>query len=189
MAVSLPQDRMPEAEVSLLLALYLLNLPKSSGVAEVAIDGAQVRVGENQIFPITDFLSHSGWTQVEQRGRNDWQGFYERDRKRLEVHARPGIGDVAVTVGPKKVRAECKGGPLIRRPGGRERPILQSTLGQLLTVEHVADNDVMVAAVPHTMQFKRLADAWRHRPLVANSKIEIVLVNHNGDVDGLALLS
>jgi hypothetical protein len=117
MAVSLPQDRMPEAEVSLLLALYLLNLPKSSGVAEVAIDGAQVRVGENQIFPITDFLSHSGWTQVEQRGRNDWQGFYERDRKRLEVHARPGIGDVAVTVGPRRSELSAREVPLSEGQG------------------------------------------------------------------------
>ena len=80
MTVPLPEDRMPEAEVSLLLAFYLLEHPDSSGLAEVTIDGAQVMVGENRIFPIADFLSGRGWTQVEQRGRNDWQGSYEKDR-------------------------------------------------------------------------------------------------------------
>ncbi len=60
-------------------------------------------------------------------------------------------------------------------------------MGQLLTVQHVEDNDVMAAAVPHTPQFKRLADAWRDRPLIATSKIEIVLVHRNGDVEGLGL--
>lgn len=186
MTLSLPEDRMPEAEVSLLLAFHLLEHPDSGGAAEVAIDGAQVRVGDNQIFPIADFVFHSGWTQVGQRGTNDWQGTYGKDGKHLVIHARPGVGDVVATVGSTRVRAECKGGPLVRRPGSRERPILQGVLGQLLTVEHMEGNDIMVAAVPHTPQFKRLADAWRERPLVADSRIEIVLVHRNSNVEGLA---
>ena len=187
MTITLPQDRMPEAEVSLLLAFYLLNQPHSRGVAEVAIDGAQVRVGENEIFPITSFLSDFGWTQVDQQGQNDWQGLYEKDETRLRIHATPGVGDVVTTVGTTRVRAESKGGPLVRRPGGRELPILRGALGQLLTVEQVEDGDVMVAAVPYSPKFKSLADDWRYRPLVADSQIEIVLVNRDdGNVEGLA---
>lgn len=178
---------MPEAEVSLLLAFHILNEPGSSGIAVVAIDGAQVRIGENEIFPITDFLSCFRWAQTEQRGRNDWQGSYERDGQRLEVHATSGVGDVVASVGTTRVRAECKGGPLFRQRGNRERPILQNVLGQLLTVEHVEVNDVMVAAVPHTPQFGQLANAWRGRPLVAASNIEIVLVHRDGTVAGLGL--
>jgi hypothetical protein len=183
--ISLPEDRMPEAEVALLLAFHLLNQPGSSGVAEVAIDGAQVRVGENEIFPMANFLADSQWTQVEQRGRNSWQGDYERNGHRLEVHARSGVGDVVAFVGARRFRAECKGGPYFKKPGSREYPLLRGALGQLLTVEHVDEGDVMVAAVPHTPRFKRLADDWRDRPIVANSKIEIVLVHRNGTIEGL----
>ena len=59
---------MPEAEVSLRLAFHLLGLPGSEGVARVAIDGAQVKVGRDRIFPIAAFLAETGWTQVRQRG-------------------------------------------------------------------------------------------------------------------------
>lgn len=52
----LPEDRMPEAEVSLRLAFYLLALPDCHGTAEVAIDGAQIRVHGEQVFPIAAFL-------------------------------------------------------------------------------------------------------------------------------------
>ena len=54
---SLPKNRMPEAEVSLRLAFYLLDLPGSDGVARVGIDGAQVRVGRRRVVPIVDPLS------------------------------------------------------------------------------------------------------------------------------------
>lgn len=46
------EDHMPEAEVALLLAFHLLDHSKSHGAADVAIDGAQVRVGKKTIFPI-----------------------------------------------------------------------------------------------------------------------------------------
>ena len=185
MTITLPEDRMPETEVALLLAFHLLNQPGSSGVAEVAIDEAQVRIGGNEIFPMADFLADSQWAQVEQRGRNNWQGFYEKDGQRLEIHARSGAGDVVASVGTKRFRAECKGGPRIKKPGSREYPLLRGALGQLLTVENVEDADVMVAAVPFSSKFQSLADAWRDRPLVANSRIEIVLVHRNGDIEGL----
>jgi hypothetical protein len=187
MTVYLPEDRMPEAEVALLLAVYLLDRPGSSSVAEVAIDGAQVRVGDNEIFPITDYLSERNWTQVEQRGSREWQGVYERDKQRLVIHARPGVGDVVATVGSMRLRAECKGGPLITRPGSREYRILWGVLGQLLTVEHIEDDDIMVAALPFSPKFSSLADRWRNRPLVINSKIEIVLIHRDGTVEGLNL--
>jgi hypothetical protein len=142
MNVSLPEDRMPEAEVSLLLAFHILDHPASGGAAEVAIDGAMLRAGENRIFPIAGFLLEQRWTHMEHRGRNGWQGLYESDGQRLEVHARPGVGDVVAIVGSKRFRVECKGGPFNRRRETRERPILQNALGQLLTVEHVRDNDL-----------------------------------------------
>lgn len=65
MKYSLPKDRMPEAEVTLHLALHLLALPGSQGIGKVAIDGAQVKVHGAEIFPIVPFLADMGWRQVE----------------------------------------------------------------------------------------------------------------------------
>ena len=39
----LPLDRMPEAEVALRLAVFILSLPGSGTMASVAIDGASIR--------------------------------------------------------------------------------------------------------------------------------------------------
>jgi hypothetical protein len=185
MAYKLPEDRMPEAEVSLRLAFHLLAMPDSQGTAEVAIDGAQIRVHGSQVFPIATFLLDMGWKQVEQQGKNPWQGSYERKGQRLWIHSCSGVGDVVVQVGTKRYRAECKGGPLIKRRGSQEYPKLRGALGQVLTVEEKEPNDVLAVAVPHTPRFQRLAEKWRRAPLIICSGIQIVLVGRDGKVEGL----
>lgn len=184
MTVHLPEDRMPEAEVILRLAFNLLHRPGRHGSAEVSIDGAMVAVGGREIFPIEAFLEQAGWDQVGQTGRNAWQGSYENNGSNLTIHARPGIGDVAARVGSSRIRAECKGGPLVARRGGREYLKLREALGQLLTVEYIEAGDVMVAAVPRTDRFQRLARKWRTRPLLLRSGVRIVLVGRDGTVEG-----
>ena len=72
MKYAMPEDRMPEAEVSLRLAFHLLAMPDNQGTAEVAIDGAQIRVHGSEVFPIAEFLLDLGWKQVEQVGKNKW---------------------------------------------------------------------------------------------------------------------
>jgi hypothetical protein len=188
MTYELPEDRMPEAEVSLRLAFHLLARPDSHGVAEVAIDGAQIRVHGAQVFPISAFLLDMGWRQAEQLGKNAWQGWYVRDDQQVWIHSRSGVGDVVIEVGAKRLRAECKGGPLIKRPGSREYPKLRGALGQVLTVEEVEADDVLAVAVPLTPRFRRLADKWRTAPLVVRSEIEILLVGRDGHVEGLTLV-
>jgi hypothetical protein len=187
MSCSLPQDRMPEAEVSLRLAFHLLAMPASEGTAEVALDGAQIRVHGSQVFPIVTFLQDLGWGQTEQAGKNPWQGWYERNGQRVWIHALSGVGDVVATVGAKRFRAECKGGPLVKRPGSQEYPKLRGALGQIITVEEVEANDVLAVAVPYTPRFQRLADRWRVAPLIVRAGIEIVLVGRDGRVEGLHL--
>ena len=81
---------MPEAEVSLRLAFHLLQHKESDGEASAAIDGAQVRVGQREIFPIEQFLAEHGWTQESQSGRNTWQGSYRRDGRHLIERGQPG---------------------------------------------------------------------------------------------------
>ena len=183
----LPKSRMAEAEVSLRLAFHLLALPGNDGLARVAIDGAQVKVGKRRIFPIVDFLRDTGWEQEEQIGSRDWQGWYIRGGQTLIVHSRPGEGDVVVRVGGKRIRAECKGGPLVKKPGSREYRKLREALGQAITVDDVHADDVLAVAIPRTAAFSRLARRWRRAPLVAGVGIQIVLVGRDGQVEGLEL--
>jgi hypothetical protein len=70
----LPDDKMPEAEVALRFAFYLLGLPEGGDRVEVAIDGAAVKTKEKQIFPLPRFLQGLGW-KLEPSGSSCWQGF------------------------------------------------------------------------------------------------------------------
>ncbi|MFW6116176.1 MAG: hypothetical protein ACOC6F_00475 [bacterium] len=187
MDCQLPDDQMPEAEVGLRLAFHVLGLQRSQNPVRVAIDGAQIRVHGSQIFPIQPFLQQEGWKQVAEKGKNPWQGWYEKGEAELCVHSLSGEGDVVTQVRGKRVRAECKSGPLIKKPGSKEYPKLRQALGQVLTVEQVEPADVLVVAVPLSDKFRQLADKWRMAPLVKKCGIRIVLVGRDGTVEGLDL--
>ena len=187
MTFTLPADRMAEAEVALRLAFHLLRAPGSAGRAQVAIDGAQIKVHGTEVFPLPAFLEAEGWKQVEESGKNPWQGVYKKDSLELDVRAQSGVGDVVCRVGGKTVRAECKKGPLVLKKGSPEYPLIREALGQLLTIEEVREGDVLVVAVPLTDQFRTLAARWNSRPLVRRAKIRIVLVGRDGGVEGLEL--
>jgi len=186
--LGLQADRMPEAEVALRLAEFILSLPGSGAIASVAIDGASIRVGDAVIFDIGRFMIGTGWHQVKepQVGRNAWTGAYRRGGKTICVHSRPGEGDVVATVDGRRIVAECKKGPLIRKPGSPEYPLLTTALGQALLFEVSAD-DIVVAAVPDTPVFRKLAGTWRSHPLVRRVGIRIALVARDGAVSGLDL--
>jgi hypothetical protein len=73
------------------------------------------------------------------------------------------------------VHGELLGGPY---------PLLTAALGQALLFN--ADReDVVVAAVPDTPAFRRIAEAWRIRPGVIRSGIQIALIGRSGSVAGL----
>lgn len=178
-------DRMTEAEVSLRLAAFLLNLPGSDGSAEVAIDGASVTVGGTPVFDVEGFLSRQSWNQTAREGKNQWTGTYQKDGKKLRVHCGSGSGDVVAVVGPYRIVAECKKGSSTLKKGSPQRPLLTSALGQALLL-HMKPNDLAVAAVPDTSEFRKIAEQWRERPLVKKTGIRICLVGQDGNVDGLS---
>jgi hypothetical protein len=178
---------MPEAEVALRLAFHLLSLPMSDGTVSVCIDGAQVKVHGGEVFPITLFLRHHGWEQALQVGKNRWQGIYKRNGQTLELMAKSGIGDVVATIGEKRVRAECKQGPLVKKPGSPEYPNLREAIGQAMTVETVGVDDIMVVAVPHTEYFARLVGLWQQRALIRRSGIQLMMVGRDDEILGLRL--
>ena len=186
--LGLPDDRMPEAEVALRLAEFILSLPNSGAMASVALDGASIKVGDAVIFDIGRFMAGTGWEQTKepQVGRNAWTGTYRRGDKTIRVHSRPGEGDVVAKVDGRSIVAECKKGPLVRKPGSPEYPLLTTALGQALLF-HVASDDIVVAAVPDTPVFRKLAETWRSRPLVRRAGIRIALVARDGADSGLDL--
>ncbi len=53
--VATPDDRMPEAEVALRFAIWLLLLPDAEPRVEVSIDGSAA-----QVFPVRAFLEAEG---------------------------------------------------------------------------------------------------------------------------------
>jgi hypothetical protein len=180
---------MPEAEVSIRLAEYLSGLHGFEGNVDVAIDGASVAVHGAQVFDIRGYLQCFGWRLSERDGksRNEWAATYQRRGATMRIHSRSGLGDVEAIVGGRRIIAECKKGPLIKKPGSPEYPLLTTALGQALLFR-AEENDVLVAAVPDTSTFRRIAEDWRERPRLKSSGIQIALVNRTGEVSGLALV-
>lgn len=183
-----PVDRMPEAEVALRLAEYLSELPGFAGQLDVAIDGASVKVHGEDVFDIAGYLRASGWelASADARSRNAWAATYKRSGATMRVHSRSGVGDVEALVSGRRVIAECKKGPLVRKPGSPEYPLLTTAIGQALLFP-ASDDAVLVAAVPDTPTFRRIASDWRERPRFKASGIQIALVNRSGEVVGIDL--
>lgn len=182
-----PADRMPEAEVALRLAEYLSERPGFGGHIEVAVDGASVRVGETEVFDIIGYLTWAGWAQDKAgTGRNAWATLYHRGHATLRVHSRSGQGDVEATVNGRRIIAECKKGPLTKKPGSPEYPLLTTAIGQALLFD-AKETDLVVAAVPDTPAFRRIAELWRNRPRLRASGIEVALVSRSGNVSGLSV--
>jgi hypothetical protein len=180
---------MPEAEVSLRLALWLIKNELAEGPVEVAIDGAQIQTGEMVHFKLGDFLASCDWRR-ESPGAA-WQGIYcscSGGAGRLRIHSSPGVGDVVAKLRSGHIlRVECKKGPLERSKSSAEYPLLREALGQLLTVERVNDGDILAVAVPHSPKFEELARRWREAPLIKKFGIRIVTVSQDNRVDGLEL--
>ncbi len=178
--------KMPEAEVSLRLAFFLLEQGLASSSIDVGIDQAQVRTKAGEIFPIEIFLEHCGWT-LAQEGADTWRGTYShRDfDHRLRLHSKPGVGDVACQLHKGgRLRAECKKGTLVRSKSSSEYPLLRGALGQLLTIEDLTLEDKLAIAVPASEKFNELAAQWRRAPLISKIPIKILTIDRERGVAG-----
>jgi hypothetical protein len=178
---------MLEAEVALRLAEFVLSLSGSGAMASVAIDGTSIKVGDALVFDIGRYMADTGWEPVKeaQIGRSAWTGTYRRGDKTIRVHSRPSEGNVVAQANGRRIIAVCKNGPLIRKPGHPEH-LLTTALGETLLIDVAAD-DIVVVAVPDTPVFRRLAEAWRKRPLIRRARIQLALVHRDGTVSGLNL--
>lgn len=122
-------SRMPEAEVSLRLALFLIQegLAHESEVVKVAIDGAQIRTTQGIHFDVAQFFARSqfnGWANDAAEG---WQGTYAHNdsANRIQIHSKSGCGDVVCKLATGvHFRAECKKGPLDKCSSSSQLPLL-----------------------------------------------------------------
>lgn len=184
--LNLPSDRMPEAEVSLRLAFYLVALKTSKKIVEVAIDGASVKLTRPP-FPIINFLTANGWVPSKENTPGKWQGDYQKGKLRMVIHSKPSVGDVVCKIGNRRVWAEVKKGPLKYKKGNPEFSLLRNAIGQLMTTNDVGKTDVLVAVVPKSPKFMKLRKEWIDTPQMKKAGIQIVLVGRDGCVEGLSV--
>ena len=152
-AIALPEDQMPELEVMLRLAFFLLSLENSADGCTITPDCQHVESGGRVIFPIIEFLAQERWDQIEKRGNESWEGVYAKDNQRLIIIATPSHADVFIRIGTRLVRAECKKGPLVKHKGSPERPIMHKLIGQLMMSKAIEPDELLLAAVPNTERF------------------------------------
>lgn len=179
---------MVEAEVSLLLAIYLIRSGLALDDVRVALDGAQVRIGNKKLFDVPAFMSLHGWYRSLPDER--WQGIYTSagDTHAIEVHSSPGLGDVTTTLANHRpLIVEAKKGSLRPSKSSAEYKLMREALGQLLTLDEMPANTVMGIAVPHGDRFVKLAERWRRAPLIARLGLKIFTVDIDGNVNGLDL--
>lgn len=182
----LHEDRMSEAEVTLRLAIYLINGSYTKDDVICAIDGAQVRVGSTTIFPILEFLNTEGWVGLEQDKKWQCKFIHEDFSQCIIIHSSSGKGDLVSTLtSGHTLRVESKKGPMVSKQGSKEYPLIREAIGQLMTVEYADDDDILAVAVPESVKFLDLAVQWRDRPLMKHAGIHIITVNRKNQITGL----
>jgi hypothetical protein len=176
---------MSETEVSLRLAIHLVMSARVKSDVVVALDGAQVKIGQTQHFDVPEFLRALGWLPEQVSPR--WQGKYylTSATQRIIIHSQSGQGDVTATLASgEPLVVESKKGTIANCKSSSEYPLLREALGQLLTLETIPENAVLAVAVPHGERFIKLAARWRDAPLVKRSGIRLLTVAQTGEVAG-----
>lgn len=169
------EHHMSEAAVMLAFAMHLF----AQGARKVSIhpDGEHGKRFEIQAWLITHGFSwHEGW------GTTSYAGRYLNGDRILEVHVKPGQGDVVAMIGDRAIIAECKGGIVNTRHAGqvsRLRKGLHEATGQLLA--RSGQGEVNIAVVPSTATTRDLAT--RMAPRTNGAGIAIALVSATGSVE------
>ena len=177
--------RMSEAEVSLRLAIYLVMSGLVRSDVEVALDGAQVKIGQKQHFDVMGFLRPLGWLPEQDSSRWQCKYFNPSAAHSIVIHSQSGRGDVTATLASgEPLVVEAKKGTITNCKSSSEYPLLREAIGQLLTLEAVPENAVLAVAVPHGERFVKLAARWREAPLVKRSGIRLLTVAQTGEVTG-----
>lgn len=180
-------NKMPEAEVTLRLAFWLLDTAPESSHADIAVDGAHVRIApyehagrqiaERVVFDIRAFLATNECRP--ERLTDEWRGTYRRRGKTLRIRSISGF-DVQVRSGGKTIKVECKGGPLETAKGQAVANILASAIGQVICAAgSEADAEELWIAVPDAPAFENAARRLLTKRAFRNTGTHIALVGRS----------
>lgn len=169
------ERHMSEAAVMLAFAMHLF----ARGAEQVSIhpDGEHCKR-----FEIQAWLTTHGFTWREGWGTTSYAGRYLNGNSVLEVHVKPGQGDVVAAIDGQIIVAECKGGIVNTRHSGqlsRLRKGLHEAAGQLLM--RSGEHEINVAVVPRTNTTHDLALKMASRANQAG--IAIALISITGAVE------
>jgi hypothetical protein len=180
-------EAMPEAEVTLRLAFWLLDRADQKSHADIAIDGAHVRIApyqqagrwieERTVFDIRSFLATNECHP--ENLKHEWRGSYSRKGHSLTIKAICGF-DVQVRCDGRDIKAECKGGPLQRVKGRNPAAILASAIGQVIVSGSSVQSDELWVAVPDSPSFEKAGARIIKGRAFANTGIRIALVSRGG---------
>lgn len=188
--INLPTDKMPEAEVILRLALFLISNQLTTSAIRISIDGAQVQTKDTIHFPVVEFLQSNGWGSTLKM--SSFQGIYIHPdcTHKIEIDSTPGHGDLVTTlINGKKLRVESKKGPITKNKSSQEYVLLREALGQLITVSEVCEDDLLAVAIPSSPKFEELAARWRAAPLIKKFDITILTVDRHNHVHGFTTIT
>lgn len=179
---------MQEAEVTLRLAFWLLDRGGPNSTAQIAIDGANVRIAPHQqagrqiqeriVFQIEGFLESNGCEPVDGDG---WRGTYRRGESSLTIKSRQGF-DVEVVSPKGTIQVECKGGPLAPKKGRSTHAILSSAIGQVITCGSARAGNELWVAVPASASFEKAAKKICKSEIFSRTRIRLALVAMDGSV-------
>ncbi|EHK76242.1 hypothetical protein SM0020_19627 [Sinorhizobium meliloti CCNWSX0020] len=150
------EHHMSEAAVMLAFAMHLFK----HGAQKVSIqpDGEH-----GKRFEIQAWLATRGFTWREGWGTTSYAGRYLNGNLVVEVHVKPGQGDVVATIGGHPIVAECKGG----------------IVNTLLTRSGVGEVNIAVAPLTNTTRDLAIKMA----PRANRAGINIALVSATGAVE------
>lgn len=183
-------DRMSQTEVSLRLALHLIDQSLVSGDVVVSLTGHELERNNSPRFDVRAFLGVRGLAQATESG--DWRGRYVRVaiRGRAEqaivLHNRIGEGDVVARLSDgRRFFAEVGGGPIKPTRSPTEHRLLYGVIGRAVTTQCAMASDVICAVVPRSERTRALAAQWREAQRVKLSGIRLVTIDRAGAVHGL----
>ena len=130
-------------------------------------------------FNIASWLEREGFRKRRSEGKTPHAGIWVRDDRTLEVHFRPGKGDVVADLSGERFVVEAKGGCINSRyPGllSQLRTHLYEAVGSLFDAPPEATH--LIAAVPDHFETEKLAHRMADR--CRNASLRIALVSGDG---------
>lgn len=181
--MKLNEQRMSEAEVSIRLAMHLLDKCIAKSDVYIALDGAQIKTGTTIHFPITEFLATNGFRK--KTNEDSWRGkyAYREHEHAIVIHSSPGNGDVVTTLSnDRRLIVESKKGELVKSKSSSEYRLIREALGQLVSIQEYDSGTILAVSVPDSEKSRELAKRWSTAPILSMNNIGFYLVSRTGEI-------